>query len=462
MARLEPFTAPLSINPLKVGQSVGAALAFLGLAECMPLQHGARGCTSFNKLFFMRHFREPIPLQTTAMELTTVVMGADTNVVEALKTIAERHHPAVIGLATTGLTATQGASLQLSLHRFRELYPEFADLAIVPVETCDSQGGLETGYALALQAILQALLPAEPATPRPRQLNVLVSPLMTPADVEALREWIEAYGLEPILLPDLGMSLDGSLGEGGYTPLTQGGTTRAAIARMHQSIATLVIGESLGGVADWLMARTGIPDFRLPGLHGLQQSDRLNQILSRLSGQPMPARQRRCRRQLLDAMLDCQFRLGVARVALAVEWDLLLALAPALTEVGCELVAAVIPAMPPQLSEDKLRALPCPRLAIGDLNRLQIQAGEGEAELLIGNSHAQLLADQLGIGLLPAGYPLHRHAGGHARQWIGYDGGRQLLYDLDNLLARHQRLLTPYRSRFWTERNTSSSISQGD
>ena len=61
-------TKALAVNPLKASQPIGASLAFLGVAQTMPLEHGARGCTSFNKLFFMRHFREPIALQTTAMD----------------------------------------------------------------------------------------------------------------------------------------------------------------------------------------------------------------------------------------------------------------------------------------------------------------------------------------------------------------------------------------------------------
>ncbi len=83
MAEVLLPTKALTVNPLKVGQPIGASLAFLGLARCMPLEHGARGCTSFNKLFFMRHFREPIALQTTAMDMVTTVIGADDNVVEA-------------------------------------------------------------------------------------------------------------------------------------------------------------------------------------------------------------------------------------------------------------------------------------------------------------------------------------------------------------------------------------------
>lgn len=55
----------------------------------------------------MRHFREPIPLQTTAMDQVSSVMGADDNVVEGVKTIAEKSKPDLITVLTTGLSETQ-------------------------------------------------------------------------------------------------------------------------------------------------------------------------------------------------------------------------------------------------------------------------------------------------------------------------------------------------------------------
>lgn len=462
MAILHGLGDPLAINPLKQGQSVGASLLFLGLDRCMPLQHGARGCTSFNKLFFMRHFRDPIPLQTTAMELTTVVMGADANLVEALLTVCRQHQPAVIGLTTTGLTATQGASLNHSLHQFRANYPEYQAVLIVPVETCDSQGGLETGYAMAMEALLRLSLgDAEPQSLRyPDQITVLISPLLTPEDVNALRRWIESYRLTPVMLPDLGQSLDGHLTGDGYSPLTQGGTSPQQLNQLGHSVATLIVGTSLHGVGDWLAQHTGSPVHRFAGLHDLASCDRLNSLLSTLSGRPVPQEQNRRRQQLLDAMLDCQFRLGVARCAVACESDLLLALSPALHDVGAELSCAVVPNAPTSLglvaTREQIEQLPCGEVYIGDLNLLARLAQERQAELLICNSHGIEIAQQLGIGLLPAGYPLNRHAGGQAKQWIGYAGCRQLLYDMDNLLAHHQRLLPPYRSRFWSVDPVSS------
>ena len=58
-----------TVNPLKMSQPIGGALAFMGMSGTMPLLHGSQGCTSFGLVLFVRHFREAIPLQTTAMSL---------------------------------------------------------------------------------------------------------------------------------------------------------------------------------------------------------------------------------------------------------------------------------------------------------------------------------------------------------------------------------------------------------
>ena len=54
-------------NPLKLSPALGGSLAFLGIDRCLPLLHGSQGCTAFALVLMVRHFREAIPLQTTAM-----------------------------------------------------------------------------------------------------------------------------------------------------------------------------------------------------------------------------------------------------------------------------------------------------------------------------------------------------------------------------------------------------------
>ena len=66
---------PLSASPLKLSAPLGAAMAFMGIEGCMPLFHGSQGCTAFALVMLVRHFREAIPLQTTAMNEVSTILG---------------------------------------------------------------------------------------------------------------------------------------------------------------------------------------------------------------------------------------------------------------------------------------------------------------------------------------------------------------------------------------------------
>ena len=436
---------PLTVNPLKVSQPVGASLAFLGLARTMPLEHGARGCTSFNKLFFMRHFREPIALQTTAMDHVATVLGADGHIVEALATIADTHHPDVVGLITTGLSATQGADIDGTLRLFRRTHPQHAGMAVAPVNATDTLGCLETGYALAVEAIIQHLTPeTRLAGRRSRQVNVLASSMLTPGDIEAIKEWLAAFGLHGIVVPDLADSLDGHLVDEGYLTLTYGGSTREDLAAMGESVATLVIGDSLQRAADLLHARTGVPDHRFAGLMGLDACDAFVHTLSQIAGRPVPATLTRQRAQLQDAMVDCHFILADVPVALAADGDLLCSLGGYLASLGMRLDAVVAPAPTPAMA-----ALAADEVVIGDLFELEQRAIACQAQLLITNSHGAELAARLELRLVRAGFPLYAAVGGHSRGWVGYRGSRQTLYELANLLLTRRQDVPPYRSIYW-------------
>lgn len=444
MAELIKSNKALAVNPLKVSQPLGAALAFLGVNRALPLMHGAQGCTAFGKVFFVRHFREPIPLQTTAMDPIASIMGADDNIIEALATLAQKSQPDVIGLVTTGLSETQGTDIARAIKTFRAAHPEYADLTVVPVNTPDFLGCLETGFALAVDAIIATLVPETAhAGRRPKQVNVLASAMLTPGDVEAIKAWIEAFGLRPLVLPDLADSLDGHLIPAEFASLTIGGTPRNEIASMGESVATLVIGASLAKAADRLKARTGVPDYRFTGLMGLAACDAFTQTLAEISGQPVPAQLERQRAQLQDAMVDSHFMLGFARLALAADPDLLAMFAPFLAGMGAEIVAAVTP-----IRAESLATLDIGRICIGDLEDLEHHARCHAAQLLLTNSHGAETARRLGLPLLRIGFPQYDLVGGYARAWVGYRGSRQALFDLANLLQSAHHDTQAYRSLY--------------
>ncbi len=449
MAEIIKRKKALSVSPLKASQTIGGALAFLGFRRAMPMLHGSQGCTAFGKVFFVRHFREPIPLQTTAMDQVSTVMGSEDSVVEGLKTICEKQAPSLLGVPTTGLAETQGSDVNMAVKGFRRKYPQFDGIPVVPVSTPDYSGCLETGFAKAVEAIIDTLVPdAETAGSVPgrrqRQLNVLVNASLTPGDLEELKEIIEAFNLRPVLIPDLSDSLDGHLGEDEFSPLTTGGTEVSELLTLGDARATLVIGRSLKRAADRLAERTGVPDHRLDHLMGLDAVDRLIAMLHEISGEPVPERLERQRAQLQDAMLDCHFMLGMGRFAVAADPDLLHAFSELLAGMGAETVAAVAPANAPILRE-----VPTEAVKIGDLEDLERLARENAAEVLICNSHGVESAGRLGVPLLRAGFPQYDTLGGYQRTWIGYRGTRQTLFDLANIMLTLEKgEIHPYRSPY--------------
>ncbi len=440
----------LSVSPLKASQTIGAALAFLGFRRAIPMLHGSQGCTAFGKVFFVRHFREPIPLQTTAMDQVTTVMGSEDSVIEGLKTIAEKNSPALLGVPTTGLSETQGSDVDMAVREFRKKYPEFDAMPVVPVSTPDYSGCLETGFAKAVEAIIKVLVPASDSATQShshaerenKRVNVLVNPSLTPGDLEELTEMIAGFGLQAVIIPNLADSLDGHLDEKDFSPLTTGGTEVSSLYSAGEAAATLVIGNSLNSAADVLQQRTGVSDYRFSHLMGLAAVDQFIHALQQISSQPVPLKLERQRAQLQDAMLDCHFMLGMAKIAIAADPDLLVALSQMLAGVGAETVAAVAP-----VNAAVLQEMPTEAVKIGDLEDLENLAKATGAEVLITHSHGVETTERLGIPLLRAGFPQYDLIGGYQKTWIGYRGTRQTLFDLANILLTLEKgEIAPYHS----------------
>jgi len=338
MARVVESKKACAVNPLKMSQPLGACLAFMGLDACMPVMHGSQGCTSFGLVLLVRHFKEAIPLQTTAMNEVTSILGGYDNIEAALLNIRQRAAPKIIAICSTGLTETKGDDVAGYIATVRKRKPELDDTEIIYVSTPDYVGGFEDGYKHALTAIVQALV--QPLPPRAKQVTLLPGSHLSPADIDELREIIESFGLTPVVLPDLSGSLDGHIAPD-WRGTTLGGSTLEDIRAAGASALTLGVGEQTREAAQALQARTGAPFEIFARLTGLEGNDRLLLRLAQLSGQPVPAKYRRQRSQLLDAMLDGHFYTGGIKVAIGAEPDLLLAVGGLLHDMGAELRCCV-------------------------------------------------------------------------------------------------------------------------
>src|SRR3990167_11538732 len=158
MAKFVQGKKSCAVNPLKMSQPIGGALAFMGLRGAMPLLHGSQGCTSFGLVLFVRHFKEAIPMQTTAMSEVTTILGGYENIESALLNIRKRAAPRIIAICSTGLTETKGDDVDGYLATALQRKPELQDTALVYVSTPDYVGAFEDGWRHAVTGIIKSLV----------------------------------------------------------------------------------------------------------------------------------------------------------------------------------------------------------------------------------------------------------------------------------------------------------------
>jgi nitrogenase molybdenum-iron protein NifN len=424
MAAVLPRTKACSVNPLKLSAPLGGATAFMGLDGCLPMLHGAQGCTAFGLVLLVRHFREAVPFQTTAMNEVTTILGGLDNLEQAILNIAGRAHPKVIGICSNGLIEARGEDIGGDLKLIRGRHPELADTVLIYASTPDYKGAFQDGWSAAVAAMVEALV--EPAAGRTlRQINILAGCHLTPADLEEIRDTAEAFGLTPIILPDLSGSLDGHVA-GEYVATTLGGTRVEDIRRMGRSLATLALGLQMEPAARLIEARCNVPVEIFPHLTGLSAWDGFIAALARVSGRPVPQAIRRRRSQLLDAMLDGHFFFGGKRIGIAAEPDLLLNLSQFLADMGASIACAVTTTDSPALA-----LVPAGTVSIGDLDDLERLAGD--CDLIISHSHGRRVAARLGTDFFAAGFPVFDRLGAAQRLSVGYRGTRDLIFEIGNL-----------------------------
>jgi nitrogenase molybdenum-iron protein NifN len=423
MANVTHVKKSCAVNPLKMSAPIGAALAFMGLDNCMPTLHGSQGCTAFGLVLFVRHFKEAVPMQTTAMNEATTIMGGMDNVEQAILNIHKRANPAIIGIASTGLTETKGDDVDGYIDLIRKKHPELDELALVYVSTPDYVGAFQDGWAKGVAKIVKEL--AEPGKTVAGQVNVLAGGHLTPGDIEEIRETVEAFGFKPIILPDLSGSMDGHVPDN-FSPTTLGGTTLAEVRATGSSEFTLAIGEHMRDAAKTLHDKCGVPFEVLETLTGLDGADRLMSLLAAKSGRPAPNKYRRQRSQLVDAMLDAHFYLGGKKIAIGAEPDLMWGIGNLLAGMGAELAAMVTTTNSPMLEK-----LPAQEVLIGDLEDLENRAQD--CDLLITHSHGRQMAERLDIPFLRMGIPMFDRLGAAHQVTVGYRGTRDLVFQVANI-----------------------------
>lgn len=416
---------PLQINPIKLSQPMGALIAFLGVKNCMPLMHGAQGCASFSKVLFTRHFNDPIAVQTTAVnDITAVVDGGDYSISEAVKNITKKVQPDLVGLFTTGLTETKGDDIKGACYLLKDTQK------MVYVHTPDFEGGLESGYAKSVEALIEQLV--IPSTKINTQKAVLVPHVsLTPLEVEKIKEQIELFGFETYALPDISESLDGHLGVK-QGALSSGGISVSEIEKLGECALVITIGNSVKNCGVKLLNKNEkITHLHFDSLGGLEKSDAFYGALLNFKqlSTPTPSIVR-WRTRLQDALLDTHFALGSSSLIIAAEPDQIVSLYSCLLEAGGKIKAVVSPTRSSVLDN-----LTC-KVIVGDFEDVEEMLDEND--LLITNFHGERLTKKYKNALVLRGFPNYEAVGNQLKYDILYEGSSYLLFEVANTLTHHK------------------------
>ncbi len=416
---------PLQVNPIKHSQPMGATLAFLGVKGCMPLMHAAQGCASYTKVFFTRHFNEPIAVYNTSVsDITAVLDGGDYSILMAIENIQNKDKnlkPSMIGLHTTGLTETKGDDVRgVGGH---------IEIPYVFVNTPDYEGGLESGWALTVTAMIEQLTQSAVNVDADR-LVLLPHVSMQPIEVEKIKTLCEEFGFETYALPDLSCSLDGYWEEG-QGKLSNGGITVEQIGDLASCATVLSIGASMKKAAAALLKKNpAIEHIHLEHLMGLDGCDNFVAALMKIRHTRPTPLLKRWRSRLQDAMLDSHFLIGSSHFVVTGEPDMLTGICALIRSVGGTVDAAVSTTF-----SETLREIDADNVFVGDLEdaRRFFEA----ADMIISNFHAErILHSYHDKALVIRGFPNYEELGNQLKNDQLYEGNTYFLFEIANALRK--------------------------
>jgi len=432
-------------NACKLCTPLGAALAFKGVAGCVPFLHGSQGCATYMRRYVISHFREPVDIASSALGEKNAVYGGGPNLKKGLLNVMRKYAPRVIGVASTCLTETIGDDVPMILKEFRA---EFADLdlpEVVHVATPSYSGTHMEGFHGAVRALAEQL--AVEGAPASRTVNVMPG-FVSAADLRHLREMVRGFGAEPVLLPDYADTLDGPALED-YETIPSGGTPLEAVRAMGGALGSIECGRVLAGAkataGTVLAGRFGVPLARVGLPIGLRETDAFVAALEAATGSPMPREMELERGRLVDAYVDGHKYVFGKRAVVYGEEDLVVGLTALLAEIGVRpvlcatgargegfgrAIAEVCQGLMPELPQVRTGA---------DFWEIEEQARALAPDLLVGHSKGYRASGRLEASLVRVGFPIHDRFGGQRLHHLGYRGAQELFDRIVNTVIERKQ-----------------------
>lgn len=436
-AKLKNLTA----NPCKMCMPMGAVHVFYGIARCMTLLHGSQGCSTYIRRHMATHYNEPVDIASSALTEEGTVYGGEKNLIKGIHNLCKMYDPDVIGIATTCLSETIGEDIDRIIKNYHAQYPE-SRVTLIPVTTGGYMGTQFEGYFRTLHSIVRHV---EMKPEKHNGINIITG-MLSPSDVRALRDMLSLFHLEYILLPDASENLDGGH-EAEYRRLHENGTTLDRIARMGGARLTIelnLFNPPEYSPGEYLKEKYGVPLVRINPPVGLRDTDAFINLLSEISGLPVPDRLKNERSRYLDAMIDSHKYNAEGRAVIFGDPDFVYSMGRLCCENGLLPVVCATGTSNPRLKEllsdevgktaSTLFAEDFELLDETDFEQIEILALKHKANLLIGSSDGRRIEEKHGIPLVRCAFPIHDRVGGQRINTLGYAGSLNVLDSFTNTL----------------------------
>lgn len=423
----------LTVNPCKMCMPMGAVNALYGIKGCMTILHGSQGCSTYIRRHMATHYNEPIDIASSSLTEEGTVYGGEKNLIKGLENLIKQYNPEVIAIGTTCLAETIGEDVKRISKLFKENHPD-EKVHIIPVQTPGYGATQFGGFFKALRATVESV---DMITDKNNKINVILGP-SSPADVREIKEILESFNIDYILLPDVSDNLD-DIHRKVYARLPQKGTSIEEILKMAGAKATIEISTFVkdeSSVGLYLEEEFNVKNYRINVPRGLRDTDTFLELLSKLSGKPIPEKYISERGRYIDGMIDSHKYNAEARVAIFGEPDFVYSTArmaiengtiPVLVATG-DVEPSLIDMLKEEISElaDTLFVDKYQIIHDADFKMIEKYVLEFNANIMIGSSDGRRIEENHKIPLIRVSFPIHDRIGGQRILSIGYKGSQAL------------------------------------
>lgn len=445
-------------NACKLCAPLGASVAFKGIRGCVPIIHGGQGCATYIRRYLISHYKEPVDIASSNFSEEATIFGGGANCYTAIDNVIGQYNPEVVAMCSTCLSETIGDDVNFYMQNYKkdsklENLPHF-----VAASTPSYQGSHMDGFH---EAVSSAVKTFAKSGEKGTHINLFPGFVST-EDLRQLKQILNDFGIDYVLLPDYSETLDNQIWET-YKRIPEGGTPVSRIEKCGSAAASIEFGTilnqgSLSGRvkshnlsttgSSYLEKEFGVENHRMPLPIGVKLTDVFFETLKKVSGKEIPARYVGERGRLIDSYADGHKYIFGKKAVVYGEEDFVIAMSIFLDEIGIDVVLAATGGESGKL-ETEIRKY-CPErgekiLAKNnfDYEKIHEWCADNKPDLFVGNSKAYYIAREMELPIVRCGFPIHDRIGGQRIKHVGYAGTQELFDKIVNALIEYKQDHSP-------------------